>query len=61
MEAGEGEKEVVQVPVTQDGDTKAELRRWNNPRINTYRYLVANFGFVIIGMNDAAYGVRYNS
>ncbi|KAH7397716.1 major facilitator superfamily domain-containing protein [Cadophora sp. MPI-SDFR-AT-0126] len=32
------------------------LEKWNNPSINTYRYLAANFGFIIMGMNDAAYG-----
>jgi len=33
------------------------LEKWNSPSINTYRYLAANFGFIIMGMNDAAYGV----
>ena len=33
------------------------LERWNNPRINIYRYLAANYSFIIMGMNDAAYGV----
>lgn len=37
--------------------TEPTLGRWNNPRINIYRYLAANFSFVIMGMNDAAYGV----
>jgi len=32
------------------------LEKWNSPSINTYRYLAANFGFIIMGMNDAAYG-----
>lgn len=34
------------------------LEQWNSPSINRYRYLAANFGFIIMGMNDAAYGVR---
>lgn len=33
------------------------LEQWNSPSINKYRYLAANFGFIIMGMNDAAYGV----
>lgn len=31
--------------------------QWNNPKINIYRILSANFSFIILGMNDAAYGV----
>jgi len=34
------------------------LEQWNKPRINVYRYLAALYSFVIMGMNDAAYGVR---
>ena len=32
--------------------------RWNYPRINIARMFVAFYGFVIMGLNDAAYGVR---
>ncbi|KAI6714917.1 major facilitator superfamily transporter [Diplocarpon mali] len=32
------------------------LERWNQPKINAYRYLSALFTFVIMGMNDAAIG-----
>ena len=32
------------------------LSRWNQPRINVSRTLAACFGFIIMGMNDAAYG-----
>lgn len=32
--------------------------RWNHPRINIARMSVAFYGFVIMGANDAAYGVR---
>ena len=32
------------------------LSRWNEPRINISRTLAACFGFIIMGMNDAAYG-----
>lgn len=35
------------------------LEQWNSPSINKYRYLAANFGFIIMGMNDAAYGVSW--
>ena len=34
--------------------------RWNHPRINMARMFVAFYGFVIMGLNDAAYGVRTN-
>ncbi|TVY47342.1 Bypass of stop codon protein [Lachnellula occidentalis] len=32
------------------------LEQWNRPRINIYRYLATLYSFVIMGMNDAAYG-----
>jgi hypothetical protein len=34
-----------------------KLEQWNNPRINMYRYLTTLFCLIIMGMNDAAYGV----
>jgi hypothetical protein len=33
------------------------LEQWNKPRINVYRYLATLYCFIIMGMNDAAYGV----
>jgi len=33
------------------------LQQWNHPRINVGRSLVAFYGLVIMGANDAAYGV----
>ncbi len=33
------------------------LERWNSPNINLWRYLAANYCFILMGMNDAAYGV----
>lgn len=38
-----------------------ELEKWNRPRINIYRYLATLYSFVIMGMNDAAYGVSGHS
>ncbi|TVY59055.1 hypothetical protein LCER1_G000378 [Lachnellula cervina] len=35
-----------------------ELEKWNRPRINIYRYLATLYSFVIMGMNDAAYGLE---
>jgi hypothetical protein len=49
----ESTDEELENPVTE----KESLQQWNNPSINTYRYLGANFSFIIMGMNDAAYGV----
>lgn len=37
------------------------LQRWNSPRINMYRVFSAYFSFLIIGLNDGAYGVRLYS
>jgi hypothetical protein len=38
-------------------DSENGLEQWNQPRINTYRYLSTLYAFIIMGMNDAAYGV----
>ena len=56
-------KEIVQV----QGDVKRvalepalgveTLQRWNHPRINVWRTVVACYGLFIMGMNDATYGV----
>jgi hypothetical protein len=32
-------------------------QRWNEPRINLFRVLAACYGLLIMGMNDAQYGV----
>jgi hypothetical protein len=37
--------------------TEIELEIWNKPRINMWRYFATLYTFVIMGMNDAAYGV----
>ena len=50
--SGGGEQE-LQKPVT---DTP-ELEIWNKPSINMWRYFATLYTFVIMGMNDAAYGV----
>jgi hypothetical protein len=34
-----------------------KLERWNHPRTNLFRTLAAFWGFVVMGSNDAAYGV----
>ncbi|TVY32747.1 Bypass of stop codon protein, partial [Lachnellula subtilissima] len=34
------------------------LEQWNKPRIDIYRYLATLYSFVIMGMNDAAYGLE---
>ncbi len=34
-----------------------KLEQWNHPRINLYRYLTTLFCLILMGMNDAAYGV----
>jgi hypothetical protein len=44
-----------QVPSPDTGTTSRE--QWNKPMINTYRYLAAIYSFIVMGMNDAAYGV----
>lgn len=33
------------------------IESWNNPRVNMWRFFATNFSFVILGANDAVYGV----
>jgi hypothetical protein len=35
----------------------AALEKWNEPRINAYRSFATFFSFLVMGANDAAYGV----
>ena len=35
-----------------------KLEQWNKTKVDVYRYLAALYSFIIMGMNDAAYGVR---
>lgn len=41
-------------PIT--ANTTPQLQRWNYPRINLWRVLATFWSFVILGLNDAAYG-----
>lgn len=34
-----------------------QIETWKNPRINIWRFCATNFAFVILGANDAVYGV----
>jgi hypothetical protein len=36
-----------------------QLEKWNYPRRNVVRMIASCWGFIIMGMNDAAVGVRY--
>lgn len=36
------------------------LPKWNDPPINKWRLAATFYCFVILGINDAAYGVRYS-
>lgn len=33
------------------------LERWNSSGTNIFRYFASLFSFIVMGMNDAAYGV----
>lgn len=39
-------------------DGFAALEKWNQPQSNVYRTLATFFSFLVMGANDAAYGVR---
>lgn len=36
------------------------LEKWNSSTTNICRVVAANYSFIILGMNDAAYGVSSN-
>ena len=38
-------------------DAVSQLQRWNGSRRNVYKTLATFMSFVLLGMNDAAYGV----
>lgn len=40
----------------EDHSPKPSLERWNEPRTNLYRFLVTNYSFIIMGMNDSCLG-----
>lgn len=37
------------------------VQKWHNPIINTWRVLATFFSFMVVGANDAIYGVRHDS
>ena len=49
--------EVLPRPVT----AAEVLQRWNKPRINIWRFVVMNYCFYMMGLNDAAVGVYISS
>lgn len=51
---GEDRNESLPSPTTEADEV---LERWNSPRRNMYRTFACFWGFVLMGMNDAAYGV----
>ena len=48
----EGEKSASRLP-----PESATIGRWNESRINMYRFFVTLYSFVVMGMNDGAVGV----
>lgn len=42
-------------------DGFAALEKWNEPRINAYRSFATFWSFLVMGANDAAYGVSETS
>lgn len=36
-----------------------QAERWNYPRSNTWKTLATFWSFLVMGMNDSAYGVSY--
>lgn len=58
-ERGDGKSSVRES--NEDGPSRRQsverLQRWNEPGGNKWRYMATLWGFFIMGMNDAAYGV----
>jgi hypothetical protein len=54
--SGDGEENMKE-EVGDSTDEMNKLDRWNQPRINMYRYFTTLFCLILMGMNDAAYGV----
>ncbi|RKU44784.1 hypothetical protein DL546_007130 [Coniochaeta pulveracea] len=52
----DGEATTPSVPLTPEERHLAQMQRWNTPRINLYRFLAANWSFILMGMNDGAVG-----
>ena len=44
----------------QPSTTVSVVERWNNPKVNIYRTFATLFAFMIMGANDAAYGVNHH-
>jgi hypothetical protein len=42
-------------------DLEHAVQKWHNPTINTWRVLATFFSFIVVGANDAIYGVRRDS
>lgn len=36
------------------------LPQWNHPSINVWRFMATNYSFIILGLNDASYGVSFS-
>lgn len=51
---------MTEPPATDSHDSRQNFRaleKWNQPRGNIYRSLAAFWSFLVMGANDAAYGV----
>lgn len=46
----------AKVPFTDQERHEAQMQRWNHPRINLWRFLAANWSFILMGANDGAIG-----
>src|SRR3954471_17776294 len=55
-EANKLEAEEVAGALPTPSTAAAVLQKWNNPRINMFRVFATFYSFVILGLNDGAYG-----
>lgn len=55
--AGDSTERTEEADLSTDSPDSSTLERWNESRINVYRYFATLYCFMLMGMNDAATGV----
>lgn len=52
------QEEAITLSDEPPADAAPEVERWNHPRSNIIKLVFAFISFMVVGMNDAAIGVR---
>lgn len=51
------DEEKAEFELSETQEAGPALLKWNHPRINMWRFFVTLLSFIIMGANDASYGV----